>query len=98
MKIALDLFGGDHAPQATVDGAILALNEAVKSEYQGLEVILVGNRKALNTQVRIDLPEGIKIHDVAVKSEPKSKDPHADGDDPKSPIRTALRLHRAGRN
>jgi len=36
-RVALDLLGGDHAPVAVVDGALLAT-----SEVPGLEVVLVG--------------------------------------------------------
>ena len=37
VRVALDLLGGDHAPAAVVDGALLAL-----AEQPGLEVVLVG--------------------------------------------------------
>ena len=37
VRVALDLMGGDHAPEAVVDGALLALDE-----QPGLELVLVG--------------------------------------------------------
>ncbi|MHB8339623.1 MAG: phosphate acyltransferase PlsX [Mycobacteriales bacterium] len=37
VRVALDLLGGDHAPDAVVDGALLAV-----AELPGVEVILVG--------------------------------------------------------
>ncbi|MEF9475858.1 MAG: phosphate acyltransferase PlsX [Candidatus Mariimomonas ferrooxydans] len=42
MKIALDAMGGDHAPAATVEGAIEAVNKSAD-----LSVILVGNETEL---------------------------------------------------
>jgi len=41
MRIALDAMGGDYAPEATVDGAILALQRA------NIEIALVGERAIL---------------------------------------------------
>lgn len=49
MKIAVDAMGGDHAPRAIVEGAMLALEE-----FPEIEIILVGNQDEitplLNTQ------------------------------------------------
>jgi glycerol-3-phosphate acyltransferase PlsX len=47
MKIALDAMGGDHAPAATVEGAIKAVNES-----RGLSVILVGNEKEIKKELK----------------------------------------------
>lgn len=59
MKIIVDGMGGDHAPQAMVEGAILAVEEL------GAEVLLVGGTEALLRCVqelgRTDLPKGLEI-------------------------------------
>lgn len=96
MKIALDVFGGDHAPQATVEGAILAIKETVKPEFSDVKIILVGNQRKLESEIQIALPDGIEIYDIKTEKKRRKTDPHIDGDDPNSPIRTALRLHRTG--
>ncbi|MGC8877519.1 phosphate acyltransferase PlsX [Thermus sp.] len=52
MRIALDAMGGDHAPEATVLGALWAARE-------GVEVVLVGDEPALRAELarhRADLP------------------------------------------
>ena len=46
MKIVLDVFGGDNAPDAIFDGAVWALKE--KAE---LELILVGKKEYLERRV-----------------------------------------------
>ncbi|TNF55767.1 phosphate acyltransferase PlsX [bacterium] len=47
MRIALDAMGGDHAPAATVEGAIKAVNES-----HSLSVILVGNEKEIKKELK----------------------------------------------
>jgi glycerol-3-phosphate acyltransferase PlsX len=47
MKIALDAMGGDHAPAATVEGAVKAVNEK-----NGLSVILVGDKKEIAQELK----------------------------------------------
>lgn len=47
MRIALDAMGGDHAPAATVEGAIKAVNES-----RSLSVILVGNEKEIKKELK----------------------------------------------
>jgi glycerol-3-phosphate acyltransferase PlsX len=47
MRIALDAMGGDHAPAATVEGAIKAVNES-----RTLSVILVGNEKEIKKELK----------------------------------------------
>ncbi|MBI5442676.1 MAG: phosphate acyltransferase PlsX [Deltaproteobacteria bacterium] len=58
MRVAVDAMGGDHAPEAVVEGAVLAA-----SEY-GIHVILVGDREILfhllKRQKAKDLPVSIK--------------------------------------
>ncbi len=58
--VALDAMGGDHAPAATVQGAV----EAV--EQHGLKVILVGREAALRRELsRVGrTPDGIEIVDA----------------------------------
>src|SRR2546421_27690 len=46
MKIAVDAMGGDHGPAVVVEGAVAAVREF------GLSVILVGDRAAIETEVR----------------------------------------------
>jgi len=46
MRIALDAMGGDHAPTVTVEGAV----ECVR-EHPDLEVVLVGDREALEQEL-----------------------------------------------
>ncbi|MBE0415275.1 MAG: phosphate acyltransferase PlsX [Dehalococcoidia bacterium] len=53
MRIALDAMGGDHAPSDVVKGGVAAAHE------QGIEVVLVGKRSALEVELRnhrFDLP------------------------------------------
>jgi glycerol-3-phosphate acyltransferase PlsX len=47
MRVALDAMGGDHAPAATVEGAIDALNSS-----KDLHVILVGNEKEILAELQ----------------------------------------------
>ena len=42
MKILVDAFGGDHAPEEVIKGAVLAVNER-----QGFEVVLVGKQEVI---------------------------------------------------
>ncbi len=46
MIIALDAMGGDYAPSAIVEGAVEALNE-----YEDLEIILVGDERAITKEL-----------------------------------------------
>lgn len=54
MKIAVDVFGGDHAPQAVLDGCILALNQQPE-----IELILVGKEDVIREYL------GAHAHDAA---------------------------------
>ena len=47
MKVALDAMGGDHAPQATVAGAVLALREFPKLE----KLFLVGDEARIRAEL-----------------------------------------------
>lgn len=48
LTVALDAFGGDHGPAVVVPAALRVL-----SEYDGLQVILVGERATLERTVRV---------------------------------------------
>ncbi|MCF7811311.1 phosphate--acyl-ACP acyltransferase [bacterium] len=97
MEIALDLFGGDHAPLTNVEGAKIAVAEASGSYPGGLTVVLVGSRKKLGNKMVSGLPDEISVLDINGKDGSTADDPHAAGNDPNSPIRTALRLHKEGK-
>ena len=66
MRIILDAMGGDNAPDATIKGAIKAINE-IKSE-----IILVGNEKIINSKIKefygkeniSEVSNRIKIHNT----------------------------------
>lgn len=92
MKIALDISGGDHAPRATVLGAI----EAARS--LDLEVILVGDQGAIETELRkqkiaglrlpiVHAPEQIEMTDHAAQVVRRKK---------ASPVAVGLRMVRDG--
>jgi len=97
LRIALDTFGGDSAPQATVEGARLAIAQARQRKLDGFEIVLVGNRKALKPILEDKLPEGLEVLDIPAGAAREGINPHSIANDPGSPIRTALRLHRDGR-
>ena len=100
IRIALDAFGGDNAPEATVEGAVNALEE---TDVDGLRITLLGNRTVLDEFLPDPMPRSLDVMDVSVDSdhlddpEKREADPLALGKDPNSAIRTALRLHHSGR-
>lgn len=55
IRIALDVMGGDEAPQAPVNGAI-----AAAQTWPDIHVTLVGNEQKIN-EVRRDLPSNISV-------------------------------------
>ena len=60
MKVVLDAFGGDHAPLAAIEGAVLAAKEL------GVQVILSGSESEIKSAAEknnISL-EGIEILDA----------------------------------
>ena len=63
MKIIVDAMGGDHAPQAVVEGALTAVRQ------HGAEVLLVGRMeeilKAMETCGEKNLPAGVEIRDAS---------------------------------
>ena len=58
MKIALDAMGGDMAPQATLKGAIDALD---KSKSKELNIILLGNEKIINEFLGNNISSSLSI-------------------------------------
>jgi len=56
IRIALDAMGGDHAPDAIVRGALLAVEE-----YPGVEIILVGREEVLREKLGASVPPRIEI-------------------------------------
>ena len=61
MRIAIDAMGGDLAPRATVEGAIVAAKEF------GIDVILVGKKDIIEPELRKykGLSSGVSIHDAS---------------------------------
>lgn len=63
MKIIVDAMGGDHAPQAVVEGALTAVRQ------HGAEVLLVGRMeeilKAMEACGEKNLPAGVEIRDAS---------------------------------
>ena len=55
MKIALDAMGGDLAPQATVQGALDALNHT----HDNLHIILVGDKSQIQSELGNSIPKAI---------------------------------------
>ncbi len=96
MKIALDAFGGDFAPAATIGGAFLACEKADESGSSDLEVYLFGKKERIQDQLGDSHSGRIKIFDTPDEACTDSIDPHASGRDRNSPIRTALREHYIG--
>lgn len=48
MKIAVDAMGGDYAPQAIVEGAVLAVRE----QPNGRQILLVGDERQIQTELK----------------------------------------------
>ncbi len=57
MRIALDAMGGDHAPAATVEGALLAAED-------GFHILLIGDEAVLREEIseRGGLPATVHVH------------------------------------
>jgi glycerol-3-phosphate acyltransferase PlsX len=82
MKIGIDIMGGDYAPQKTVHGAILALQELPEN----IKVVLFGKENEIISELKshscsakkfeiIDCPEVITMEEhptKAFRSKPKS--------------------------
>lgn len=94
IKIALDAMGGDMAPAGTVEGAI----SAVKDISQGVKVVLVGRREAIEGHIGREGLDGTKLEivdapDVVGMSESPAT---AIRRKRNSSIAVAMRLHREG--
>lgn len=55
MRIALDAMGGDHAPQATVEGGVWA------AKTYGIEVVLVGQERAIESELAEHETPGLSL-------------------------------------
>ncbi len=55
MKIIIDAMGGDHAPQATVEGAVLA------AQSYGCSILLVGQQEVLDPILAGRCPDKIRV-------------------------------------
>lgn len=77
MRIAIDAMGGDHAPKVVVEGAI-----AAAKEWSDVELILVGDKSAIEAHLSEQLPnitihhasEVIEADDEPVKAVRRKKD------------------------
>lgn len=96
MKIALDTFGGDNAPNSTIEGAQLAIEINLKQGFDDLEITLFGNKELINKHIKGTLSHRINIEDIIDCPEDDEEDPYSSGENPESAIRTALRRHRKG--
>lgn len=67
MRIAIDAMGGDHAPKSTVEGAL-----AAAKEWSDIEVILVGDKEALEPLIQ-DAPPNLRIHHAGEVIEPEDE-------------------------
>ena len=64
MRIAVDAFGGDNAPEAVVEGAILASNSLGGDKNNDLEILLVGDEEKLKKLLHNRAYGSIKIVDA----------------------------------
>ena len=97
MRIALDLFGGDNAPDTTLHGAKLACESSHAQGIDNLRVTLVGDCSKLSTAQTANLGDQIDLYDVPGEYYNNDSAPHAAGKAEHSPIRIALKLHREGK-
>ncbi|HEY7684031.1 MAG TPA: phosphate acyltransferase PlsX [Gemmatimonadales bacterium] len=95
IRIALDAMGGDHAPQAEVEGAVQALKELPP----GFVIQLVGHRAAIDAELT-RFPQAdrkrIEIHDAPDVIEMHEKPLAAVRKKPKSSLVVGLGLQKAG--
>ncbi len=76
MRIALDAMGGEHAPSEVVKGGVAAARE------QGVEVVLVGQRSALEAELKdqrfhlpiVDASEVVGFKDAPVRAVRRKQD------------------------
>lgn len=96
MRIALDAAGGDRAPEATIAGAVSALEAGSETGGENIEIVLVGDQSRFEALLPTPAPAGLKVYHVPHPDTSGSPSPATQAQDPASPIRTALRLHREG--
>ncbi len=91
-RIALDAMGGDHAPEATVRGALEAVRE------HGLEVILVGDEAAISPELEEagEVPPGLHVHHASQVVEMEDHPSTALRKKKDSSLRVAFDLVRSG--
>ena len=70
MRIAVDAMGGDHAPQAIVEGALLAAQALT-----GLHIVLVGDESKIKSFIHGSCPSNIEIVHTTEVIEPNEKEP-----------------------
>ncbi len=56
MRIIVDAFGGDNAPEVPIKASLSAAKEL------GMEILLVGDEKKILEYINGDLPDNVKIH------------------------------------
>lgn len=61
MRVALDTFGGDNAPEAIIDGALVAAKQADQTGHQNLEITLVGNEDRIKKNSRSSKAPSFKV-------------------------------------
>ena len=93
MKIALDAMGGDRAPDVMIQGAF----EALGAVGAGLEIVLVGDTKALETKLAafpsvsnlsiVEAPEVVEMHEPPIQALRRKKG---------TSIAEAMRLQKRG--
>ena len=95
MKIVIDAMGGDFAPLAPVQGALLA-----RERYPGVELVLAGRENdilgALREAGRAELPEGVTIRHAAEVVEIADDPATAFKKKPDSSLTAGLKMVRDG--
>lgn len=90
VRVAIDAMGGDHAPAATVEGAVRASRE--------VEVLLVGRADEVNRALeRHEATENVHVVDAPEVIEMAEAPAAAVKGKPRSSIHVGLGLHREGR-
>jgi len=94
MRIALDGMGGDNAPAAVVEGALLAMKEAGTD----LEVVLVGQPEALESELsRLGGPvKGLSVHPASQVAGMEDAPSHVLRQLRDASIRVCFDLHKSG--
>ena len=95
MKIIVDAMGGDFAPAAPVEGALLA-----RKDY-GMDIVLTGRRESIMAELKKNgldsLPEGIEIADASEVIEIEDEAAFAFKKKPDSSMTVGLNLLRDGK-